>query len=131
MPGTPFRIGLDPIIGLVPGLGDVAGAVLSGYIITIGARLGAPPLVLIRMIGNVAIDMAIGSIPLLGDLFDFGWKANTRNLALIERFCADPAKTHRSTAILVGATIGTLAVLAAGSMYLAIMALKAILSVLE
>ncbi len=106
----------------------MAGAALSGYIVTIGARLGAPPLVLVRMIGNVAIDMAIGSIPVLGDLFDFGWKANTRNLALIERFRASPDATHRSSALVVGAAIGALAVLAAGSVYLAIVALKAILS---
>ena len=80
-----WRIGIDPILGLVPGVGDWVAAMLSLYIIYESARLGASGRVLMRMGGNVLVEALIGTIPLLGDLFDFAWQANTRNLALIER----------------------------------------------
>jgi Domain of unknown function (DUF4112) len=84
LPGTRYRIGLDPIIGLVPGIGDVIGAIFSIYIIYQAARLGAPRSILVRMLANVGVDTLVGEIPLLGDLFDFGWKSNARNIALLE-----------------------------------------------
>jgi hypothetical protein len=90
IPGTPLRIGADAILGVIPGAGDVLGAALSGYIVLAAARKGAPPSVLWRMVANVAIDTAIGSIPLLGDLFDVAWKSNTMNVALLERYVAEP-----------------------------------------
>jgi hypothetical protein len=80
-----WRIGLDPILGLFPGAGDWIAAVLSLYIVYESARLGAPAQLLMRMGGNILVEALIGTIPLLGDLFDFAWQANTRNLALIER----------------------------------------------
>ena len=70
IPVVGVRFGLDPVIGLIPGLGDFAVAILSGYVVVLGARLGAPRSVIIRMIGNVAVDTIGGSIPLLGDVFD-------------------------------------------------------------
>ena len=91
LPGTRFRFGLDPIIGLVPGIGDLVAAVFSTYIIYQAARLGAPRSTLVRMLANVGVDTVVGEIPLLGDLFDFGWKSNTRNIALLERHLARPA----------------------------------------
>lgn len=84
IPGTRFRFGLDPVIGLVPGIGDVIGALFSAYIIYHAARMGAPRSTLVRMIANVGVDTLVGEIPLLGDLFDFGFKSNLRNLALLE-----------------------------------------------
>ena len=78
------RFGLDPILGLLPGVGDWLGAVLSLYIVYQSARLGAPARILARMGGNILVETLIGTIPVLGDLFDFAWQANTRNLALIE-----------------------------------------------
>lgn len=84
LPGG-FRIGWDTIIGLVPGIGDAVGAGLSAYIVWSAARMGAPRHVLTRMIANVGIDTLIGSVPLVGDLFDAGFKANLRNVALLER----------------------------------------------
>ena len=80
-----YRIGLDPILGLLPGAGDWIGAILSLYVVYEGARLGMPANVLARMGGNILVETILGAIPLLGDLFDFVWQANTRNLALIER----------------------------------------------
>ncbi|HEX2862446.1 MAG TPA: DUF4112 domain-containing protein [Lacunisphaera sp.] len=78
-----YRIGLDPIIGLIPGLGDWIGAMLSMYVMYEGARLGAPKRILLRMTGNILVETIIGAVPVLGDFFDFVWQANTRNLALI------------------------------------------------
>jgi hypothetical protein len=91
IPGTRFRFGLDAVIGLVPGLGDAIGAILSIFIIYRAARLGAPKSMLMRMLGNVAIDTIVGEIPLLGDLFDFGWKSNTMNVSLLEQHLKQPA----------------------------------------
>ena len=80
-----FRIGLDPLLGLMPGVGDSLGAVLSSYVLYEAARLGAPGGLLLRMAGNILLESALGVIPLLGDLFDAYWKANTRNMALLHR----------------------------------------------
>src|SRR5512138_1532370 len=84
IPGTSWRIGIDPLIGLVPGIGDVLGAILSTWILLVGVRLGAPGSVIARMALNVAVDTVVGSIPLAGDLADFAWKANVRNVRLLE-----------------------------------------------
>lgn len=84
IPLTRFRIGLDPLLGLIPGGGDVAGAILSAYIVFEGARLGLPQGVLMQMLGNLLTDTALGALPLVGDLFDATWKANSRNVALME-----------------------------------------------
>jgi hypothetical protein len=85
IPGTRITFGLDPILGLVPGLGDVASPLFSLFFLWHGLRLGVPKVVLARMVFNVLIDAAVGAIPVAGDLFDFGWKANIWNLALLER----------------------------------------------
>jgi hypothetical protein len=83
IPGTRFRIGLDGILGLIPGIGDATGAALSLYLIFEAVRLGLPLSTLLRMVGNVAIETAVGAIPIVGDIFDIAWKANMRNMALI------------------------------------------------
>jgi hypothetical protein len=85
VPGTQIRFGLDPILGLFPGLGDVVSPIFSVVLLWHGARLRVPKIVLARMVFNALIDVAVGIIPGLGDLFDFAWKANTWNLALIEK----------------------------------------------
>jgi len=90
IPGTNIRIGLDPILGLIPGIGDLAGTVLSGYVVLAAVRLGVPRPVLARMLVNLGIDTVLGSVPVLGDVFDVAWRANSRNLALIESHVATP-----------------------------------------
>lgn len=85
IPGTQITFGIDPILGLIPGLGDVASPVFSLFFVWHGLRLGVPKVVLARMVLNVLIDSGVGAIPVVGDLFDFGWKANAWNLALLER----------------------------------------------
>jgi hypothetical protein len=85
VPGTSIRFGLDAIVGLIPGLGDVAPTVYTALILIEGLRRRVPPVVQARMVLNSALDMGIGLVPVLGDIADVAWKANLRNLALLER----------------------------------------------
>ena len=85
IPGTGYRIGLDPILGLLPGGGDTVSGALGAYIIVEAARIGLPRKVIWKMVGNIMFDAVIGTVPVLGDLFDAGWKANVKNVALLER----------------------------------------------
>ncbi|MSR35165.1 MAG: DUF4112 domain-containing protein [Gemmatimonadetes bacterium] len=111
VPGTSLRVGLDSLLGLIPGVGDLAGGVASSWFLVVAARLGAPPAVLARMGLNIGVYALIGVIPFLGDLFDFGWKANRKNLGLLERHLADPLATSRlSRAVVGGALAAVLAV---------------------
>jgi hypothetical protein len=126
IPGTNIRLGLDALIGLVPGVGDLAGAAMSGYIVLASARLGAPPPVLIRMVGNIAVDGVIGSVPLLGDLFDVGWRANVRNTELLDRHLVEPAATKRGSVAVVAGIALLLVLVAAGAIALTIAVLRGI-----
>lgn len=90
IPGTNYRFGLDALVGLVPGIGDFIGALVSTFIIFHAARLGAPKSTLVRMMANVGLDTIVGGVPLLGDLFDVGWKSNVRNVALLEEHLQRP-----------------------------------------
>jgi hypothetical protein len=83
VPGTKWRFGIDAILGLLPGAGDLATAVVGAYGIVVAQQLGAPRSIQTRMLVNLLIDAGIGTIPLLGDIFDFGFKANVRNARLL------------------------------------------------
>jgi hypothetical protein len=85
VPGTRIRFGLDAIIGLIPGLGDLSAPVFAAVLLVTGFKLRLPAIVQARMVFNAALDMLLGLVPLLGDLVDVAWKANLRNLALLER----------------------------------------------
>jgi hypothetical protein len=96
------------LIGLIPGIGDAIGAILSTFIIFHAARSGAPKSTLVRMMANVGLDTMVGAIPLVGDLFDVGWKSNTRNLALLEEHLRQPIVARagsRRVLLLVGAAL--------------------------
>jgi len=121
VPGTNFRFGLDPIIGLIPGAGDAAGAVLAGWILVEAIRLGASRATVIRIAGNVALDAAIGAVPLLGDIFDFVWKANLRNVALLERHLAAPDRAERADRSFVLLVISGVLVMVLGLLVLGIL----------
>lgn len=112
IPGTGRRIGLDAVIGLVPGIGDLAGGVLSGYIILEAARAQVPTLTLVRMLGNVGIDTLVGVVPAVGDLFDAAWKANTKNVVLLEGHLAANAELPIERRSAFGASLVALVVLA-------------------
>ncbi|MCB1521374.1 MAG: DUF4112 domain-containing protein [Hyphomicrobiaceae bacterium] len=83
LPGTRIRLGLDSLIGLVPGIGDTAAILPAAYVIFSAHKLGAPGHIIARMMANSGIDLLVGSVPLLGDLFDVRFKANRRNVALL------------------------------------------------
>ena len=85
IPGTTIRFGLDALIGLVPGIGDAITTVMSLYIVNEARALGAPPLLIARMLANVALDGLVGAVPLFGDAFDVAFRANRRNMALLLR----------------------------------------------
>lgn len=125
VPGTGMRFGLDALIGLVPGFGDAAGALLSSWIVLEGARLGAGFTVVVRMLLNVAIEAVVGAIPLLGDLFDAGWKANVRNIRLLHQAIDAPGATRRSSTAFVLLVFLVLAALFAGTLFLAWLAFSA------
>jgi len=96
VPGTNFSFGLDPILGLIPWIGDLTTPLFSAVLLLHAVRMRIPKIVQLRMLMNAAIDFAIGVIPVIGDLFDFGWKANVRNLALLERH-ANPGTAARAS----------------------------------
>ena len=121
VPGTRIRFGLDMIIGLVPGLGDLVAGALSLYIIAESARLGVPRSLLLRMGWNVAVDTFVGEVPILGDLFDVAWKANMRNLALLEEHLKQPIASTRSSVGFVAVLILGLLLLTVGAIALAVL----------
>ena len=114
VPGTNVRFGLDAILGLIPGAGDVAGGILSTFIILQAAKLGAPRSVLARMVMNVAIDSIVGAVPILGDLFDIAWKSNTRNAALLERYAERPQGTRSASRLAVAAAVAVVLLVVIG-----------------
>lgn len=105
VPGTNRRFGIDGVLGLVPGVGDAAGLVLSSSVILQAVRLGARGATVVRMVGNVALDTVVGAIPVIGSIFDFAFKANTRNVRLLERHVTDADATRASSAAAVRRTI--------------------------
>jgi hypothetical protein len=117
VPGTRFRIGLDALIGLIPGAGDVVTGAASVYALLAAARLGAPPSVVVRMAGNIVVDLVIGALPVLGDLFDAGWKSNRRNLALLERLTEDRRAATTSSRAVVAAAVVLVVATVAGAAY--------------
>ncbi|MEM9832008.1 MAG: DUF4112 domain-containing protein [Bacteroidota bacterium] len=102
IPGTNFRFGLDPILGLIPGLGDATSLAISGTLVYYMAKHGVSRKVVIMMLGNIALDAIFGSIPILGNLFDFFYKANTRNIRLLKRHYEERKYQGKGTGILIG-----------------------------
>jgi hypothetical protein len=106
VPGTNLRIGLDPILGLLlPGAGDLLGAIPSLLLLSFASKLGVPPVVIVRMVLNVALDSIIGAVPLLGDVFDGTFHANEKNLALLERHAGAPRPPRARDYVIVGGAI--------------------------
>lgn len=110
IPGTKFRVGLDPIIGLVPGIGDSSTAVFSSMIIVNGLRAGLPRVVLVRMVLNVLVNTLVGAFPVLGDIFSAWFKSNNRNYALLRKHQGANRKASKAD---YGIVIAMLAVLLA------------------
>jgi hypothetical protein len=125
VPGTGFRVGLDPLLGLVPVIGDLATLSMSFYILITAAQMQVPKATLYRMGFNVVIDYIVGSIPLLGNVFDFFWKANSKNVELLERArLAAPAERRKQSftdGLFVAGLLAVLIVALIGSLTVAIM----------
>lgn len=94
VPGTNVRFGLDSLIGLVPGVGDTATALLALYIVLQAQKLGVPRTMIARMAGNVLMDLGLGTVPLVGDLFDLGFKANRRNMSMLQNHLRKTGRTR-------------------------------------
>lgn len=112
IPGTSIRFGLDGIIGLIPGIGDVAGGVASAILILAAWARGVPKVVLLRMVANVGVEVLVGSVPILGDMFDIAWRANRRNYALLTGTVEEPVKVERRSWVFFAGLIVVLLVLA-------------------
>jgi hypothetical protein len=112
VPGTRMRIGLDPIVGLLPGAGDLVTGFFSVMILVHSVRLRIPKVVIARMVLNTGLDLLVGAVPLLGDLFDATFKANLRNMRLLERYAGTGLRPDRSDYIFVGVCIAILGLLA-------------------
>jgi hypothetical protein len=128
VPGTGTRFGLDAVIGLIPGIGDAVGGLLSAYVVLEAARLGAGPAVVMRMLLNVAIETVVGAVPILGDLFDAGWKANARNVRLLHQAIDAPGATKKSSGLFVAAVFLILLALLGGSLWVIWWVLSSILT---
>lgn len=115
-----FRIGLDALIGLVPGLGDALGGAAALYGIGVAWRLGAPVVVLTRMLLNTALDVLVGALPLLGDLFDAGFASHRRNLAILEHWLARPEHAARRSKLVLFLFVLTLLLIMAAAAVLSI-----------
>ncbi|HST61474.1 MAG TPA: DUF4112 domain-containing protein [Longimicrobium sp.] len=124
VPGTNARFGADAIIGLIPGFGDAAGALMSAYIVLQAARLGAPVPSLARMLLNVGIEALFGAVPVLGDLFDAAFKANARNVAILRSEVERKGSTAKSSKAVVFAVLIALIVILGGIGWLAFVVLR-------
>lgn len=117
-----IKFGWDGVLGLVPIAGDTLTTLLSLYIVARAALLGCPPPVLMRMGGNILVEGVANAVPVAGDVFDFFWKSNIKNLTLLERYLENPKKvTWRSKALVILVIVGVIALAAAllaGSVYL-------------
>ena len=105
IPGTKHKIGIESLIGAIPVIGDLIGGILSTYIMYSGIKMGASPRIIAQMAANIAVDFAIGSIPIVGDLFDFVWKANKKNVELIEETTLLNEETNKINYLIVAALI--------------------------
>jgi len=112
IPGTGIRFGLDAIIGLIPGLGDLSTPAFAALLLLQAVRMRLPVVVQARMVLNAAFDMLIGLVPILGDLADIGWKANLKNLALLERHARPGVAPSRGDYVFVWVCLACLALIA-------------------
>lgn len=104
VPGTNWRIGFDGLIGLIPGVGDLIAGALSSYLVAQALRLGAPVSILFRMALNVLLEVIVGVIPVVGDVFDFAFKANKRNVVLLQNYLSDQNETVSQSRWIVAIT---------------------------
>lgn len=132
IPGTQVGIGLDPVIGLmtafVPGVGDFVGLMLSSYIVLEAARLGVPRATLGRMVSNILIDSVVGAIPWIGDIFDFAWTANIKNMQLLEDHLKFPSQRQKADKLFIIGILSVLLLVAIAVVAMSVILVRAVLS---
>lgn len=119
IPGTNYSFGLDPLLGLLPAGGDIAGAALSAYIVFAAAQMGVPRESLVQMVYNILLETLVGTVPVLGDLFDAAWKANIKNMELLEAHLDAPGSHKKADKtfvilLLAGLAIAVIGIVAFG-----------------
>jgi hypothetical protein len=123
IPGVGWKFGLDSIIGLIPNVGDISTSLVSFYILVAGVRYGVPKITLLRMAFNIALDYIVGSIPFIGDAFDFFWKSNKQNMDLIRERGRGLGQGTTGDWIFVLSIIFVLVAILAGSIFLSLLIL--------
>jgi Domain of unknown function (DUF4112) len=129
-PNTKFKFGLDPLIGLIPGIGDTASAIVSALVLIQAARRGLPKILLARMSLNILINEIVGIIPGLGDAFSFWFKSNKRNYELLLAHTAEPRRARASDWVFVIATLAALFLIVATGILISLLVLRAIAQLL-
>lgn len=122
-----WRIGLDPLLGLIPGAGDAIAALMALSTLAAALRHGIPGITIARMGVNIALDYLIGLIPVIGDLGDFGFKSNRKNLELLRRHAAAPRQASQADYLVVGGVAAGLALLFAGGVWVTVLLARAVL----
>jgi uncharacterized protein DUF4112 len=130
LPGTKFRFGLDPIIGLIPGIGDTASALISAFSLVYAARCGLPKALLARMSVNILLNEIIGIIPGVGDAFSFWFKSNQRNYELLQRHMAAPGRARKSDWVFVAVVLGLLFVIVCAGVLVSLFVLQQLFQIL-
>lgn len=130
IPGTNYRVGIDPLLGLIPGGGDTLSAFFSAYIILEAALLGLPRETLGRMVLNIIIDTVLGSFPIVGDIFDVTWKANAKNVDLVEAHLKLPESSQKADKFFIALLVGGLLLFVGIVAFLSITVIRFILSLL-
>ncbi len=124
VPGTKFRFGLDPLLGLLPGLGDTGSAFISAYALVQAARRGIPKILLARMSVNILLNELIGIVPVIDDAFSFWFKSNARNYRLLQEHTASPRPARASDWLFVVGVLVLLAVIVAAGLFVSVFVLR-------
>ena len=122
IPGTKYRIGLDPILGLIPGGGDLIGSIFAGYVVFKSAQMGVPQETLVKMAANIVFDTVAGTVPVAGDLFDVAWKANVKNIELLDAHLGSPEPAgKKANWLFVAALLLGLMLIVGGVIFLSVL----------
>ena len=121
IPGTKYRIGLDPILGLIPGGGDLIGSIFAGYVVFKSAQMGVPQETLVKMAANIVFDTVAGTVPVAGDLFDVAWKANVKNIELLDAHLGSPEQGKKADWLFVAALLLGLILIVGSVIFLSVM----------
>ena len=121
IPGTKYRIGLDPILGLIPGGGDLISSIFAGYVVFKSAQMGVPQETLVKMATNIVFDTVAGTVPVAGDLLDVAWKANVKNIDLLDAHLGSPEQGKKADWLFVAALLLGLMLIVGGVIFLSVM----------